>query len=192
MVKPFHEIYRSAYKANKALIALQIVQKLRAMNPPRRFLTKPLVFYSSGVEPDYWIEVEEDEAVRKVAQRLRDAKVTTFCGAATRRHIPTKTKPENVNAISQESRVTHHESGASNYEGDKSIDSAIHSSALACVIERGNDEGDTGFASEDRRDPPYCVSPMSSAIHQNDDDVVEEADEIPTAATLLDLLGDDF
>jgi hypothetical protein len=97
MVKPFHEIYRSAYKANKALIALQIVQKLRAMNPPRRFLTKPLVYYSSGVEPEYWIEVDEVQAVRKVAQRLREAKVTTFCGAA--RHIPTKTKPENVNAI---------------------------------------------------------------------------------------------
>jgi hypothetical protein len=111
------------------LVALQIVFELKAMRPTGKFLTKPppAVHHHSGVvvDPDYWMEVDEVQAVRKVSQRLRDEKVTT-CGVNSRRrplgHVPFTTNiKNNVETTSQqeESTVSHHESPRSqNDESD--------------------------------------------------------------------------
>jgi hypothetical protein len=178
-VKKFREIYRTSCKSDKHLVALQIVLELKAMSPTGKFLTKPppAVHHTSGVvvDPDYWMEVHEVQAVRKVSQRLREEKVTT-CGVNSRRRpqgrVPFTTKiKNNVETTSQqeESTVSHHESPRSQ-----------------------NDESDTpnvvpaiqSFAS--RR-----FEPDHGEAAPGDNHVVLEIYGVPTAATLLELLEAD-
>jgi hypothetical protein len=74
MVKKYEGRYRSSCKSDKRLIALQIVLKLKGMNPPGRFMAiEPVSAASKGgvfVESDYWYKVDDIQATRKVAQRL--------------------------------------------------------------------------------------------------------------------------
>lgn len=92
MVKEYQSIYRSACKADKPIIALQIVLKLKSLSPPGRFLTKPPLKESTSTssstkrktEVDFWIEIDEEQATRKVAQRLREKKTSL---AETRRRL---------------------------------------------------------------------------------------------------------
>jgi hypothetical protein len=182
-VKQFQDIYRSSHRSDKPLVALQIVLELKAMSPTGKFLTKPplaVQHQHSGVvfDPDYWMEVDEVQAVSKVCQRLCDEKVTTFGVASRRRprgHVPFTTNINNtVETTSQqeESTVSRHESPRSdNDESDTpNVDPAIQSSYFAS-----------------RR-----FEPDHGEVAPGDNRVVLDTDGVPTAATLLELLEADF
>jgi hypothetical protein len=223
MVKHYQGIYRSAYcKADKPLVALQIVMKLKAMSPPGRFLTKPpVVQQRGGVEPDYWIEVDKFVATRKVCQRLREEKAPTV-GKARRRRAPTTIKAEKASIPPQKITVSHESDKPHNDEWDTPIvvsgmqphnddwdtpivvsgvqphDDEKLAALLSSIIEPDNDEEvevedrPAGVATEDR--DPDAIS--NSTIHWHEDHDGRVAlglvDDMPTAATLLGLLGDDF
>ena len=92
-VNEYQTVYRSACKADKPIIALQIVLKLKSLSPPGRFLMKPSTSSSSNTfgsnhhqetGTDFWIEISEEQATRKVAQRLREKKISL---AETKRRL---------------------------------------------------------------------------------------------------------
>ena len=79
MVKKYQDRYRSASKADKPIVALEIVLRWKALSPPGRFLTK-----SAGKGDDLWHEISEEKATRKVAQRLRETD-SSFAASQLRR-----------------------------------------------------------------------------------------------------------
>jgi hypothetical protein len=82
VVKNFEGRYRSACKADKPLMALEIVLMWKALDPPGRFLAKPSGNDSDKDEP--WCEVSEATATKKVAQRLRE-RSSSFAASQERR-----------------------------------------------------------------------------------------------------------
>jgi hypothetical protein len=198
MVKHYQGIYRSAYcKADKPLVALQIVMKLKAMSPQGRFLTKPPVDQQRrGVDPGYWIEVDKFVAMKKVSQRLREEKVPT-----SRRRAPTTMKTEKA-SIPQE--ITVSDESDETYSDDwdtpivvsdvQSHDSEKMASLLfSSIIEPDNDEE---VEVEDIPAELATDAISKSIIHWHEDHdgrvALGPVDDMPTAATLLGLLGDDF
>ena len=79
MVKKYQNRYRSASKADKPIVALEIVLRWKALSPPGRFLSK-----STGKGGDLWHEISEEKATRKVAQRLRETD-SSFAASQQRR-----------------------------------------------------------------------------------------------------------
>lgn len=75
MVKKYQERYSSACKSDKPLVALEIVLVWKRQSPPGRFLAYGNDDDSSKRE--WWYEISEQVATRKVAQRLRE-KNTSF------------------------------------------------------------------------------------------------------------------
>jgi hypothetical protein len=243
MVKHYQGIYRSAYcKADKPLVALEIVVKLKAMSPPGRFLTKPprAGGRAAGVvaEPDhhdYWIEVDKFVAMRKVAQRLREdnALPSTIGEAAAARHrrAPTTTittmKTEKATSsillLPQEITVSHESDDEAQHnddwgtpivvsdhvvqpahDDDKEM-TALFSSSISSIIDSDKDDEEeeveveqdrpAGVATEDR--DPDAISNSTILWHEDHVRVAlglvdDMTDDMPTAATLLGLLGDDF
>jgi hypothetical protein len=103
VVKQYQARYRSSCKSDKPLIALHIVLKLKGMSPPGRFLTREPVSSASKdgvfVESDYWYKMDDEKAILKVAQRLREKNSSST--AAKRRHmheVGTKTAEEDCDS----------------------------------------------------------------------------------------------
>lgn len=66
--------YNSVPKAKKPMIAKTIVDQVKAMEPPGRFLKKRCE--SSGVSDIAWEEVDDSVAIEKVSQLFRDIRRT--------------------------------------------------------------------------------------------------------------------
>ena len=66
IVETHKDRYQAASKAEKALIARQIIDEIRLMNPPGRFLSKSLE------NPSHWFEEKKEIALKKTSQALRE------------------------------------------------------------------------------------------------------------------------
>lgn len=100
VVKNFEERYRSACKADKPLVALQIVLMWKALDPPGRFLAKPSGSDSDKDEP--WCEVSEETATKKVAQRLRE-RSSSFAASQERRRERQEKSSDKIGKIPESS-----------------------------------------------------------------------------------------
>lgn len=100
VVKNFEERYRSACKADKPLVALQIVLMWKALDPPGRFLAKPSGSDSDKDEP--WCEVSEEAATKKVAQRLRE-RSSSFAASQERRRERQEKSSDKIGKIPESS-----------------------------------------------------------------------------------------
>jgi hypothetical protein len=135
MVKKYQGRYLSSCKSDKPLIALHIVLKLKGMSPPGRFLTKPGSASKGGVfvESDYWYEMGDEKAMRKVAQRLREKPL--FSTASKRRHkheVGTKTAEEGCGDTSERaSPIPSCEKSTPDNEVKFDLDVAVPSATLA-------------------------------------------------------------
>jgi hypothetical protein len=140
VVKNFEGRYRSACKADKPLMALQIVLMWKALDPPGRFLAKPSGNDSDKDEP--WCEVSEATATKKVAQRLRE-RSSSF-------------------AASQERRRERHENSSSGQHG--TIPESSLSSSSSSIMSDTNLHAITTTTREEV-DPFH---PWLDACHQSD------------------------
>jgi hypothetical protein len=185
LVKHYQEQYSSAFKSDKPLIALQIVRRLKTMSPPGRFLSKP---HAAGVESDYWIEVDEDQATRKVGQRLREKMTSSWEARRRPRREDVSTKTgEFVDAVlSQASTFSHEKAGPNHGASGTTTVPAVTSSHPNIIEPENEDEVHTGAITEDRYPD---IMTMSITIRRDEDLGVGFSD-IPTAAALLDLLED--
>jgi hypothetical protein len=191
MVKKYEGRYRSSCKSDKRLIALHIVLKLKGMNPPARFMTKEHVSAASKggvfVESDYWYEVDDVQATRKVAQRLREK--TWFFTAAKRSHkyeVGTKIEDRDNGRASPipscENSTTDNEvkfapdvstSSTRVEESDASIASTVHPSCTH-FIESETEEIKESSGEED------------PGVHFGDEeDVKDKAMMLPAASLLI-------
>jgi hypothetical protein len=60
-------------KADKAAVAKQVVEMVKAQNPPGRFLTKdPTASSGMGGLGGWWVELDEERTMAKTAQALRE------------------------------------------------------------------------------------------------------------------------
>jgi hypothetical protein len=185
LVKHYQGQYSSACKSDKPLIALQIVLRLKKMSPPGRFLSKPPAARGAGVEADYWIEVDEVQATRKVAQRLREKMASSWEARHRRRQdVATKTG-EVVDAVLSQASTFSYETAGLNGASDTTTVLAVTSSRRHIIEPDNEDEVRAGANTEDR-DPDS----MTSITILWDDDHGVGLGDIPTAAALLDLLED--
>lgn len=89
IVKTYQGRYRAACKADKPIVALEIVLSWKGMSPPGRFLSKKKSKSLSTKDMNNnddgeWYEIPDEQASRKVAQRLRE-RTTAFDASQFRR-----------------------------------------------------------------------------------------------------------
>ena len=70
LVELNRELYASLPKPLKRTVAQQIVEAIRAQEPPGRFLTK-------NKKTSLWCDVGDQEAIRKTSQALRDCPLSS-------------------------------------------------------------------------------------------------------------------
>ena len=88
IVQKYQDRYRSACKSDKPIVALEIVLRWKSMSPPGRFLSKKSSSKKGGKDSEDisggWYEIPDEQASRKVAQRLRE-RSTAFAASQLRR-----------------------------------------------------------------------------------------------------------